>query len=45
VEQMLAQRTPVYRECAHKVLDGTRSTEQLAEEVLSEHDSARSTDM
>jgi shikimate kinase len=33
---MLAQRAPVYRECAHKVLDGTRPAEHLAEVVMSE---------
>ena len=36
VSQMLAQRAPVYRACAHKVLDGTQSAEQLTEAVLSE---------
>jgi shikimate kinase len=35
VSQMLAQRAPVYRACAHKVLDGTQSAEQLTEAVLS----------
>ena len=36
VVEVLAQRAPVYRECAHKVLDGTRPAEHLAEVVMSE---------
>ncbi|MEE2659188.1 MAG: shikimate kinase [Candidatus Latescibacterota bacterium] len=33
VVEMLAQRAPVYRECANEVLDGTQPPEQLADRV------------
>jgi shikimate kinase len=34
VEEMLAQREPIYLDCANLVLDGTLPTEQLAKRVV-----------
>jgi shikimate kinase len=43
IEEMLAQREPVYLECADLVIDGTRPPEALATEVVTTYQ-AKSTD-